>query len=133
MKRRKRYFIRLAALGFAVTAIAAPAAQAGPDGLTGPEMRSIHESLVATGDVVNAPDNRLSYASRWEPQPVMSPEDLVVQRTSSSPTPSPTSADDGSRFEVSTPTLTGMILLLVAGGAGFIVLRQNRRGRLASA
>jgi hypothetical protein len=133
MKRRKRYFIRFAALGFAVTAIAAPTAQAGPDGMTGPETRAIHESLVVTRDVPNTPDNRVSYASRWEPPPVMSPEDLVVDRTNPSPTPSPTSAGDGSRFELSTPTLTGMILLLVAGGAGFIVLRQNRRGRLASA
>jgi hypothetical protein len=133
MRRKKRYALRLVALGFAVTAIAAPTAQAGPDGMTGPEARSVHASLVATSDVPNTPDNRVSYASRWEPQPVMSPEDLVVQRTQVTSTPAPTSADDGTRFEVSTPTLTGMILLLVAGGAGFIVLRQSRKGRLASA
>jgi hypothetical protein len=132
MKRRKRYAIRLVALGFAVTAIAAPTAQAGPEGLTGTELRSIHESLVPT-DVVRTPDNRVSFASRWEPQPVMSPEDLVVQRTSVSSTPSPTSLSDDSRFEVSTTALTGMILLLAAGGAGIIVLRQSRKGRLASA
>jgi hypothetical protein len=132
MKRRKRYAIRLAALGFAVTAIAAPTAQAGPEGLTGPELRSVHESLVPT-DVVRTPDNRVSFTSRWEPQPVMSPEDLVVQRTTPTSTPSPTSLSDDSRFEVSTTALTGMILLLAAGGAGIIVLRQSRKGRLASA
>jgi hypothetical protein len=132
MKRRKRYVIRLAALGFAVTAIAAPTAQAGPEGLTGTELRSIHESLVPT-DVVRTPDNRVTYTSRWEPQPVMSPEDLVVQRTTPTSTPSPTSLSDDSRFEVSTTALTSMILLLAAGGAGFIVLRQSRKGRLASA
>jgi hypothetical protein len=133
MKRKKRFAIRLVALGFAVTAIAAPTAQAGPDGMTGPELRAIHESAVPTGDAVLAPDDRVSYTSRWEPQPVMSPEDLVVQRTSVTSTPAPTSTDDGSRFEVSTPALTGMILLLAAFGAGFIVLRQSRKGRLASA
>jgi hypothetical protein len=132
MKRRKRFTIRLVALGFAVTAIAAPTAQAGPEGLTGPELRSVHESLVPT-DVVRTPDNRVTFTSRWEPQPVMSPEDLVVQRTNPTSTPSPTSLSDDSRFEVSTTALTGMILLLAAGGAGIIVLRQSRKGRLASA
>jgi hypothetical protein len=133
MKRRKRFAIRFVALGFAVTAIAAPTAQAGPDGMTGPELRSVHESLVSTTDVVRTPDNRVSFASRWEPQPVMSPEDLVVQRTNPSPTYSPTSADDGSGFELGTSTLTGIVLLFAAGGAGFVVLRQGRKGRLASA
>jgi hypothetical protein len=133
MKRRKRFTIRLVALGFAVTALAAPTAQAGPDGITGPELRAIHESVATTDDVLLAPDDRVSLASRWEPQPVMSPEDLVVQRTSPGPTYSPTSADDGSRFELGTSTLTGIVLFFAAGGAGFIVLRQSRKGRLASA
>jgi hypothetical protein len=132
MKRRKRFAIRLVALGFAVTALAAPTAQAGPDGITGPELRAIHESVVTT-DVLLAPDDRVSLASRWEPQPVMSPEDLVVQRTTPGPTYSPTSADDGSGFELGTTGLTGLVLLFAAGGAGFVVLRQSRKGRLASA
>jgi hypothetical protein len=133
MKRRKRFAIRLVALGFAVTALAAPTAQAGPDGITGPELRAIHESAVTTDGGILAPDDRMSHGSRWEPQPVMSPEDLVVQRTTPGPTYSPTSADDGSGFDLGTTTLTGIVLLFAAGGAGFVVLRQSRKGRLASA
>lgn len=132
MKRRKRFAIRLVALGFAVTAVAAPTAYAGPDGMTGPELRTLHQSVAPTDDVVLAPDDRVSLGSRWEPQPVMSPEDLVVQRTTPS-TYSPTSIDSGSGFEFGTSALTGIVLILAAAGAGFVVLRQTRKGRLAGA
>jgi hypothetical protein len=129
MKRKKRFAIRLAALGFAVTALAAPTALAGPYDMTGPELRALHESVAPT---VLAPDDRVSLGSRWEPQPVMSPEDLVVQRTTPS-TYSPVSTDGGSGFEIGTSAMTGIILLLAAGGTGFVVLRQTRKGRLAGA
>jgi hypothetical protein len=44
MRRRKRFTLRLVALGFAAAALGAPAAKAMPDGLTGPEIRVLQQA-----------------------------------------------------------------------------------------
>jgi hypothetical protein len=44
MKRRKRFALKLIALGFASAAIGAPTAQAMPDGMTGEDMRELREA-----------------------------------------------------------------------------------------
>ena len=48
MRHKKRFSIKLVALGFAVAAIAAPSAQARPDPEpTGPELRALHHAIAA--------------------------------------------------------------------------------------
>ncbi len=48
MSHKKRFSIKLVALGFGVAAIAAPSAQARPDPEpTGPELRALHQAIVA--------------------------------------------------------------------------------------
>jgi hypothetical protein len=44
MRHRKRVTLRLIVLGFAVAALGAPAAQAMPEGLTGPEARALQQA-----------------------------------------------------------------------------------------
>ena len=42
MRRKKRFTIRLVAIGFAVAAISAPVAQAIPEGMDGSDLRALH-------------------------------------------------------------------------------------------
>jgi hypothetical protein len=131
MKRRKRFTIKMVALGLAVAAVAAPAAQAGPDGMSGPELRSIHDSAVlSAGNVIGGPDDRVIHTYRGEV--VTSPDDRAIHGTES-PVTQPVSADDGNRFELSTGALSGIVLLLAASAMTAVLVRQNRRGKLASA
>lgn len=133
MKRRKRFAIRMVALGFAVTALAAPVAQAGPYDMTGPELRAVHESFqsVSPGNVVGSPDDRAFHGLSSEP--VISPDDRTIHGMTPDLTYAPMSADDSSGFELGTNALSGLVLFLAAGGAALVVLRQTRKGKLASA
>ena len=48
MRHKRRFSIKLVALGFAIAALAAPSAQARPDPEpTGPELRALHQAIVA--------------------------------------------------------------------------------------
>jgi hypothetical protein len=129
MKRQKRYTIKLVALGLAVAAIGAPAVQARPDGMTGSEVRSLHDSVV-TATV--GPDDRAIHGT--SPQVVVSPDDRVIHGTQSpTSSPQPVSAEDGSGFDPSTGVLSGIVLLLAAGGMTAFSVYYTRKGRLASA
>jgi hypothetical protein len=124
MKRRKRFTIRLVALGFAVTALAAPSAQAYLDrgGATTP---------------VVSPDDRpihgVGYSSYTQPNVVLGADDRSFNRMSpvtSESTPVSASSDDG--FELSMLGMTGIILALGAGVA-LIAVRSVRRHKLVGA
>jgi hypothetical protein len=123
MKRQKRYTIKLVALGFAVAAIGAPAVQAGPDD------RAIHGT---NPQVVQSPDDRAIHGTN--PQVVVSPDDRVIHGTQSpTSSPQPVSAGDGSGFDLSTGVLSGIVLLLAAGGMTVFSVYYTRKSRLASA
>jgi hypothetical protein len=130
MRRRKRFTIRMVALGFAVAAMAAPAAQAIPEGVHGSEMRALHSD---GSQVVVSPDDRIIHGTN--PQVVKSPDDRPIHGTTSvEPTPQAVSADDGSGFELSNGALTGIVLaLLAAAMAGYAVHQVRKAGKLASA
>lgn len=114
MRRRKRFTIRLVALGLATAAFATPTALAIPDeglnGLQPIEVVSLrtaddveHPSLVSTPQVVTADD--VAHPSLVESQPVVS-------------------SDDG--FTITTLGISSIVLLLAAGAA-FMAMHQVRR------
>jgi hypothetical protein len=127
MRRRKRFTIKMVALGFAVAALAAPTAQAIPEGLSGSDLRELRDN----GNQIVSPDDRSIHG--MTPPVVKSPDDRAVHgSTSVQPTTQPVSADDGSRFEFSNSALTGIALALLAVAMGGYAARQVRKaGKLA--
>lgn len=126
MKRRKWFRIRFVALGLAVAAISAPAAQAKLDEGLGLPKQSEPMLIVS-------PDDRnlqLMAPTQVEPNIVVSPDDRAVRRSEVAPSqPSAISSDDG--FEIGTLGMTGVVLLLGAGAA-VLAVQHTRRGKLAS-
>jgi hypothetical protein len=125
MKRRKRFTIKLVALGFAVTALAAPTAQARLDQGSGSATKVV------------SPDDRpihgVGYSSYTQPNVVLGADDRSFNRMS--PTTSQTSAvgvssDDG--FELGTLGMSGIILALMAGAA-LIAVHEARKHKLVGA
>lgn len=128
MRRKKRFTIKMVALGFAVAAMAAPAAQAIPEGVNGSDLRVLHGD---SAEPVVSPDDRIIHGTN--PQVVKSPDDRLVPRTFVQRTPQPVSAQDSSRFELSNDALTGIVLgLLAAALAGYTVRQVRKAGKLAS-
>jgi hypothetical protein len=123
MRRKKRFTLRLVAVGFAVAALGAPAAQAMPEGVTGVELRGLHESqvLAVKTDKVVAP-HAATYSYPHGPS-----------RVDTTPAAPPQIADDAGGFEIGTVALSGIVLLVAAGGAIAIVIRESRKGKLAHA
>lgn len=120
MRRRKRFTIKLVALGLANMALAAPTALAVPDeGLNG--LQPIQVVSLKTADDVERPTpvsspplvtaDDVAHPSLVESQPVVS-------------------TDDG--FEFTTLGITGIVLLL-GGGAAFMAMYQVRKANLANA
>jgi hypothetical protein len=125
MKRRKRFTIRLVALGFAVTALAAPTAQARLDQTGGGATKVV------------SPDDRpihgVGYSSYTQPSVVLGADDRSFNRMSpvtSQSSPVGVSSDDG--FELGSLGMTGIILVLGAGVA-LIAVRSARRHKLVGA
>jgi hypothetical protein len=106
MKRRKRFTIKLVALGLAVAALSAAPAQAIPDeGAYGLQPLTVQrESLVTADDI-------------GRPTPAPSQPTVV--------------ASDGG-IETGSLAMSGIVLLLGAGAA-FVAVHQARKGKLASA
>jgi hypothetical protein len=126
MKWKKRFTIKMVALGFAAIAISVAPAQARLD-----EGLGVPKAGEPTFSV--SPDDRA--VSRMAPTQIqtsiVSPDDRAVSRVSPTPSqPTVISNDDG--FELGTLSTTGIVLLLAAG-ATLIVVYQGRKGRLASA
>jgi hypothetical protein len=126
--RRKWPRIRLLALGLAAAAIAAPAAQAMPDGVDGMEARSLQElrraSVVQQDRAVTATPKAST---------VFSPDDRPINRASYQPKASPSVVSDSGGFELGTVALSALVLLVAAGGMTALAIHQNQGGRLANA
>ena len=127
MKRRKRFSIRLIALGFAIAAIAAPTAQAVP---LNPDTNRVEHGLYASAvnTEIVSPDDRKAHAT-WAPveSKIVSPDDRKVHATWAS---QPAVADDDSSFGT-TSIVSGLMLLLVGGFGVALIARSVRKGRLA--
>jgi hypothetical protein len=128
MRRRKRFTIKLVALGLALAAISASPAQAKLDEGLGMPRQS--EPIL-----VVSPDDRnldLTPAVQIEPNVIVSPDDRRLSRMSpvAAAQPSLVSSDDG--FELGTFGMGGIILLVGAAGT-LLALHQTRKGKLASA
>lgn len=134
MKRKSWFKIRSVAVALAAVAVAAPAAQAMPEGVDGIQARS----LQASKHVIVSPDDR-SLGIRAEhilptsTAVVVSPDDRAVNRASSQPKASPPVVSDSGGFEVGTVALSGLVLLLAAGGLTALAIHQGNKGRLANA
>jgi hypothetical protein len=123
MRRKKRFTIKLVALGLAVVAIAPTSAQAWVD-----------EGGAGGTQVVSSDDRPLhgtSYSSNTEPNVIASPDDRAFSRTSPG-TSQPTLVSSGDDFELGMLGITGIVLALVAAAA-LIAVYEGRRYRLAGA
>jgi hypothetical protein len=128
MRRKKRFTIRLVALGFAVAAISAAPAQARLDEGLGVPKQSEPTFAVSPDDrAVN-----LMSPTQIAPTLAVSPDDRALSRVSpvTPSQPSTITSDDG--FEIGTLGLMG-IALLMAAGLTVAAVYQGRRGKLASA
>jgi hypothetical protein len=125
MKRRKRFTIKLVALGLAVAALSAPPAQAKLDeGLNGLQA-SYTQRLVTADDIVRPSPLRQQQLQ----QPLVTADD--VTHPSQVPSqPTVVQSDDG--FELGTLGVSGIVLLLGAGAA-FMAVYQGRNRKRASA
>jgi hypothetical protein len=134
MRRKKRFQIKLVALGLAAFAVAAPAAQAMPDGLTGPEARALqnsHNQIVSPDD--RGIGLRAEHVAPIQAALVVGPDDRSLNRASQVQTATPPVASDSDGFEVGTVALSGIVLLLAAGGMTAFAFHQKDRGKLANA
>jgi hypothetical protein len=130
MKRRKRFTIRLVALGLAVAALSAAPAQARLDeGLNGLQPLTVHSESLVTADDIGRPTPAPSQPLSVHSQSLVTADDI------GRPTPAPSqpivvASDDG--IETGSLAMSGIVLLLGAGAA-FVAVHQARKGRLASA
>jgi O-antigen ligase len=125
MKRKKRFTIKLVALGFAIAALAAPSAQAylDPSG-TG------RTQIVTPQD---RPIHGVGYSSySTQPNVVLGADDRAFDRMSPTTREAPvlTSSDDG--FELGSLGMTGIVLALMAGAA-LIAVYEARKHKLIGA
>jgi hypothetical protein len=126
MKRRKRFTIKLVALGFTVAALSAAPAQAIPDeGANGLQPLAVQTESLVTADDIGRPS----------PGPTNNVPQLFtaddIQHPSLVPSqPTVVASDDG--FEFGSLAMSGIVLLLGAGAA-LVAVHQVRRGKLASA
>jgi hypothetical protein len=135
--KRKDWFrirIRTVALGLAVAAVAAPAAQAMPEGIDGVQARSLQEAK----HVIVSPDDRglgirAEHILPTSTPIVVSPDDRAMNRATSQPKASPTVVSDSGGFEFGNVALGGLVLLLAAGGLTALAIHQGHKGRLANA
>jgi hypothetical protein len=122
MKRRKRFTIKLVALGLAVAALSAPPAQAKLDeGLNGLQA-SYTQRLVTADDIVRPSP------LRQQQQPLVTADD-VTHPSQVQSQPTVVQSDDG--FELGTLGVSSIVLLLGAAAA-FMAVYQVRNRKLAS-
>jgi hypothetical protein len=148
MKRTKRYTLRRIALGLAVAAVVAPAAQAEPIGSYERQSQSSVEIPYLSGGVgVSHMDfdpaskasgrqsNEIAYLSHGKTVAdsgiALGPDDVTMSRPTNLGSPSVASS---SSWDVGSGTVSGfaLALVLLAGGSA-LVIRHNRRTRLSPA
>jgi len=122
MKRRKRFTIKLVALGLAATALSAAPAQAKLDeGLNGLQP-SYTQQLVTADDIGRPSPMKMRVESLVTADDVTHPSQVPSQ-------PTVVQSDDG--FEIGTIGISAFVLLLAAG-AGFVAIQQVHNRKLAS-
>jgi hypothetical protein len=128
MRRRKRFTIKVVALGFAVSALMAAPAHAGLD-----EGYGMQKQSAATLQL--GPDDRsLSRISTAvSPSPIVSPDDRAISRVSPDTIVQPhTVATTNDGYEIVDFGVAGIVLLLGAA-AILMTVRHVQHGRLANA
>jgi hypothetical protein len=124
MRRKKRFTIKIVALGFAVSALMAAPAQAYLD-----EGYGMQKNAATLG-----PDDRsLSRISTaMHPSPVVGPDDRAISRVSPNTINQPqTVATTNDGYEIVDFGVAGLVLLL-GGTAILMAARHMHNGRLAS-
>jgi len=134
MKRRKRFTIRLIALGLAIVAVSAAPAQAKLDEGVGFHWTSERQGTIAPDDRVNrvVPGaTRLNVvALESSSVQILSADDLTGRVTPKPGQPSVVASDDDG-FAWGTIGMSGFVLLLGAIGT-YLILHQSNKGKLAS-
>lgn len=151
MKRIKRFTIRRVALGLAVAAVIAPAAQAEPIGSYERQSQVeipylSHGNLAAPTDFWNydpATGERIANTSPGVSaeqlaglysgtETAIAPDDMTVSRPSNVGSPSVTATDTG--WDVGSTTVSVFALgFVLLAGASLLVIRHNRRTHLSPA
>jgi hypothetical protein len=135
MKRKKRFTIRLVALGFAVAAFSAPAAQAKVDeGLGFHWAGPAQQGMIAPDDrvdrVMPGPSQQTTVTGVKSSQ-ILTADDLSGRVTPAAGQPSVVSSDDG--YEWGTVGISGFVVLLLGAVGAYLIVHHSNKGRLASA
>jgi hypothetical protein len=147
MKRTKRFTLRRLALGLAVAAVFAPAAQAEPIGsYERQSQQSVEIPYLSGGVGVSHMDfdpaspaggkssDEIAYLSHGSVSAgqTVAPDDMVLSRPSNSGSPTVTATSGG--FDVGPGTVSGfaVALVLLAGGMA-LAIRHGRKTRLSPA
>jgi hypothetical protein len=145
MKRSKRFTIRRIALGLAVAAVAAPAAQAEPIGSYERQSASVEIPYLSHGNVSSPPDfwnydpetgakiantspglGADQLAQLYGVDAAVAPDDLAMTRPSNAGSPSV--ATTSGSWEPGTGTVSGFaIALVLLAGASALLIRHNRK------
>jgi hypothetical protein len=135
MKRRKRFTIRLVALGFVVVAVSAAPAQAKLDEGLGFHWRSEQQQGMISPDdrvdrVVPGPTKLNVVGVESSSRQILAADDLTGRVAPTPSQPSVVATDDGG-YEWGTIGMSGFVLLLGAIGA-YLIVHQSNKGKLAS-
>jgi hypothetical protein len=144
MKRTKRFTIRRVALGLAVAAIVAPAAQAEPMGSYERQSQSAEIPYLSHGVGVSHMDfdrasqasgkvsGEIVYLSRGATSNVsIAPDDMVLSKPSNAGSPTVSGTSGGWDVNPTTVSMFAIALALLAGS--LVAVRYTRRTRLSPA
>jgi hypothetical protein len=144
MKRTKRFTLRRVALGLAVAAIVAPAAQAEPMGSYERQTQSIEIPYLSHGVGVSHMDfdrasqasgkvgDEIAYLSHGGGSNVtIAPDDMGLSKPTNAGSPSVAATSDGWDIGPTTVSMFAVALVLLAGS--LLAVRHTRRTRLSPA
>jgi|SRR5215212_2476876 hypothetical protein len=143
MKRTKRFTIRRLALGFAVAAVIAPAAQAEPMGSYERQQSSVEIPYLSQGVGVSHMDfdpaskatgtlsNEIPYLSNGGGEVAIAPDDLVLSKPSNAGQPAVTGSNEGWDVGPATVSMFAVAFALLAGS--LLAIHHSRRTRLSPA
>ena len=144
MKRTKRFTIRRVALGLAVAAIVAPAAQAEPIGSYERQSQSVEIPYLSQGVGVSHMDfdrasqasgkvsGEIAYLSQGATSKVsIAPDDMGLSKPSNAGSPTVSATSDGWDVGPTTVSMFAVALALLAGS--LLAVRHTRRTRLSPA
>jgi hypothetical protein len=142
MKRIKRFTLRRVALGLAVAAVIAPAAQAEPMGSyerqsqveipylshgVGVSHMDFDQASQASGKV----SDEIAYLSHGAGNVAIGPDDMALSKPSNAGSPAVTGTSDG--WDVGPATVSGFAVAFVLLAGSLLAIRHSRRTRLSPA